>query len=125
MQWGYALAEGEPLVALMVAVIGLVALLVANFIQESRARRRGVVLYDEMHLTIATRSGYTALRASTLALSLVTIITAWPKYFDTNILPAEVADTLSPGLGPSLAIMTMAYLVAYIYYLKSKKVLEG
>ncbi|MHC1627711.1 MAG: hypothetical protein ACXQTI_02630 [Candidatus Nezhaarchaeales archaeon] len=122
---GYVLAGGEPLVAPIVAVIGVAAILATNFIQKSKARRQGIVLYDEMHLTVAARSGYTALRASILAVGLITFITAWPRFFNINILPAEVADMLFPGLGLSLAIMTIAYLAAYIYYLKSKKVLEG
>ena len=122
---GYVLAGGEPLVALIVAVVGTAAALVANYIQMSRARRLGAVLYDEMHITLAAKSSYTALRASILAVCFIIAITVWPKFFNINILPAEVADMLFPGLALSLAILTIAYLLAYTYYLKSKRMLEG
>jgi len=122
---GYVLAGGEPVVAPIVAVIGAVAILVTKNVQESRSKKQGIVLYDEMHLTLATRSGYTALRASMLAVALILVITVWPMFFNINILPPEIAEKLYPGLGLSFAIMTVAYLTAYTYYLKSKKVLEG
>ena len=122
---GYVLAGGEPLVALIVAVVGTAAALVANYIQMSRARRLGAVLYDEMHITLAAKSSYTALRASILAVCFIIAITVWPKFFNISILPAEVADMLFPGLSLSLAILTIAYLSSYTYYLKSKRMLEG
>ena len=122
---GYVLAGGEPLVALIVAIIGTAAALVANYIQMSRSRRLGTVLYDEMHMTLAAKSSYTALRASILAICFIIAIAVWPKFFNTSILPAEITDMLFPGLALSLAILTIAYLSAYTYYLKSKRVLEG
>ncbi len=122
---GYVLAGGEPIVAPIIAVIGAIAILTTKYVQERKARKQGMVLYDEMYLTLATRSSYTALRASMLAVALIIIITIWPKFFNINILPPEVAEKLFPGLGLSFAIMAIAYLTAYTYYLKSKKVLEG
>ena len=122
---GYVLAGGKPLVALIVAVVGTAAALAANYIQMSRSRRLGTVLYDEMHMTLAAKSSYTALRASILAVCFILAIAVWPKFFNINILPAEVADMLFPGLALSLAILTIAYLLAYTYYLKSKRMLEG
>ena len=122
---GYVLAGGEPIVAPIIAVIGAIAILTTKYVQERKARKQGMVLYDEMYLTLATRSSYTALRASMLAVALIIIITIWPKFFNINILPPEVAEKLFPGLGLSFAIMAIAYLIAYTYYLKSKKVLEG
>jgi len=122
---GYVLAGGEPIVAPIIAVIGAIAILTTKYVQERKARKQGMVLYDEMYLTLATRSSYTALRASMLAVALIIIIAIWPKFFNINILPPEVAEKLFPGLGLSFAIMAIAYLTAYTYYLKSKKVLEG
>jgi len=122
---GYVLAGGEPIVAPIIAVIGAIAILTTKYAQNRKAKKQGMVLYDEMHLALATRSGYTALRASMLTVALIIVITVWPKFFNIGILPPEVAEKLFPGLGLSFAIMAIAYLTAYTYYLKSKKVLEG
>jgi len=122
---GYALASGNPMVALVATVVCGVAMVVTTYVQRSRAEKEGRVLYDEMYLTVASKSAYTALRASIIAVALILIITMWPIYFGIAVVPIETAEKLYPGLGLSFAIMAASYLIAYAYYMKSKKVIEG
>jgi len=122
---GYALASGNPVVALIVAIVCGVSMIVTNYVQRSKAEKEGMVLYDEMHVTVASKSAYTALRASLIAVALILIVTVWPTYFGVAVVPIEIVEKLYPGLGLSFAIMIMSYLIAYAYYMKSKKVIEG
>ena len=115
---GYVLAGGEPIVAPIIAIIGAIAILTTKYAKDRKAKKQGMVLYDEMHLTLATRSGYTALRASMLTVALIIVITVWHKFFNIDILPPEVAEKLFPGLGLSFAIMAIAYLTAYTLLLE-------
>ena len=122
---GYALAGGNPVVAPIVAIVCAVAMVVTKYVQRSRAEKEGIVLYDEMHVTVANKAGYAALRVSLIAVALILIVTVWPLYFGVAVVPVEIVEKLYPGLGLSFAIMTMSYLIAYAYYMKSKKVIEG
>jgi len=115
---GYVLAGGEPIVAPIIAIIGAIAILTTKYAKDRKAKKQGMVLYDEMHLTLATRSGYTALRASMLTVALIIVITVWHKFFNIDILPPEVAEKLFPGLGLSFVIMAIAYLTAYTLLLE-------
>jgi len=115
---GYVLAGGEPIVAPIIAIIGAIAILTTKYAKDRKAKKQGMALYDEMHLTLATRSGYTALRASMLTVALIIVITVWHKFFNIDILPPEVAEKLFPGLGLSFAIMAIAYLTAYTLLLE-------
>ncbi len=122
---GYVLAGGEPLIAFLIAVVGIIIMFIVRHVLVSHARKHGEILYDEMHLTVATRAGYSALRISLIAVAFTIIITVWPRFFNISIIPAEIADRLYPGLCLSLAIMSLAYIAMYNYYMKSKKVIEG
>jgi len=122
---GYALASGNAVAALAAVVVGGIAMAIATYVRRSRAGKEGRVLFDEMHVAVASRSAYTALRASLIAVAVMLIITVWPLYFGISVLPVETAEKLYPGLGLSFAIMTLSYLVAYAYYMRSRTVIEG
>lgn len=122
---GYALSSGNAMLALIVLVVLVPVTYLVHRAVVVRAVRRGEVLVDEMHVSVAEKAGLQALRVSIMTIALITIVILWPTYFNIYIVPCEVAERLYPGLGLSFAILVVAYLVFYAYYMRSKRVIEG
>jgi len=122
---GYSLSAGNSVTALLIALAGFSAAYIIQQVRKSRAEKLGLVLYDEMHVSIAEKSSLQAFRTSVLAICVLIILTVWPSFFNFNIVPPELSEKLYPGLALSLGILGVAYLASYAYYVKSKKVIEG
>ncbi|MEM4521041.1 MAG: hypothetical protein QXF23_04890 [Candidatus Bathyarchaeia archaeon] len=78
-----------------------------------------------MHVSVAERAGLQALRVSMIAIALIIIVILWPSFFNIHIVLYEVSERLYLGLGLSFAILVIAYLALYAYYMRSRKVVEG
>ena len=122
---GYLLSAGNSAAALLIALVGFSVAYIIQQIRRSRAEKLGIVLYDEMHVSIAEKSSLQAFRASVLAICVLIILTVWPTFFNFTIVPPEISEKLYPGLALSLGILGVAYWASYAYYVKSKKVIEG
>jgi len=122
---GYFIARGNSIAALAAFLVGFAALLLANALHRRRLAESGMIDFDEMHYAIAEKSGYLAYRASLIAIALM-LLALWASSLgETLILPAGLCRVLMAGLGLCMAIMTVAYFAAYLYYLKSRKPIEG
>jgi len=121
---GYFLAENEATLALISFISGFAILVVLNAIIRSEASKLGTVLYDEMHYTIAEKTGLLAFKISLAVIAIAMIVTVLPEYVNLNVIPESITK-LYPGLGLSMAILVIAYWIAYLYYSRSKKPIEG
>jgi len=122
---GYLLAVGEPLAALIVVVATTSVAFIINQALKKKAEESGLIISDEMDVSIAEKSSLLTLKASILAIATFLIILLWPSYFNISMIPVEVAERLYPGLFVSLGILSATYITSYVYYLKSKNVIEG
>lgn len=77
-----------------------------------------------MHYTIAEKTGLLAFKASLIVIAIALIVTVLPEYVSLNLIPEEVTK-LYPGLGLSMAILVIAYWIAYLYYSRVKGLIEG
>lgn len=121
---GCALSSGNTMLALIAVVVWVSVAYLAHRAVGVRAVRRGEVLVDEIHVSVAERAGLQALRVSIMTMALIIILILRPSFFYIHIVPYEVAERLYPGLGLRFAILVIAYLTLYAYYMKSKKAIE-
>lgn len=122
---GFLLASGRPIEALIAASLGTIIAVALSRLAVARARARGEVLYDEMHLALAAYSGLAAVKISLGVICAALIITMWPRILGFELVPSYIGDRLYPGLALSLAVLTTAYWGSYIYYAKSRRTIEG
>ncbi|MBS7648566.1 DUF2178 domain-containing protein, partial [Candidatus Bathyarchaeota archaeon] len=102
---GYALSSGNTMLALIAVVVWVPVAYLVHRAVGVRALRRGEVLVDEMHVSVAERAGLQAHRVSMMTIALIIIVIMWPSFFNIHIVPYEVAERLYPGLGLSFAIL--------------------
>jgi uncharacterized membrane protein len=121
----YLLAAGHPAAALLTLVFGVAALEAAWRLRLSRARKTGEVLYDEMHIALASRSSLAALRMSILTIGAALVALIWPRILGLELVPESVVDRLYPGLGLGLTIVVAACWASYAYYSKTGRMVEG
>jgi len=121
---GCFLAENEATLALISFISGFAILVVLNAIIRSEASKLGTILYDEMYYTIAEKTGLFAFKISLAVIAIAMIVTVLPEYVNLNVIPESITK-LYPGLGLSMAILVIAYWIAYLYYSRSKKPIEG
>lgn len=111
---GYALSEGNPMLALVAATVLAPASYFVHRAAVAEAARRGEVLVDEMRVGIAEKAGPQALGGSAIAVSLVLIAVVWPSYLNINLAPRETAERLCPGLGLDFAIGGIVHIIQHV-----------
>ena len=117
-------ALGDLFSALLSAVLGAAVVLLLSAAIRKEAARGKAVLYDERYFRIREKSGSLAFRVTATLLCLM-LLSPWiSAYIFRSQQLADIFNALLPGAGLALAILVLAYYIAYVYYSKLRSV-EG
>ena len=124
--FAFFLKNGEVIASIVSFIAGFVALVAIDLIIRREVSKEEIVLVDERHYALAERSAYLAFRITLIAIAAILWVTGViPLIAQVYLLPKHYSDALNIGLSLGMGILVIAYYIAYLYYSRFKKTLEG